>query len=304
MKVVITGASGNYGRAAVEGLLERVPAADLIATTRSPARLAHFEQRGVAVRAADFDDPASLVDAFSGAEKMLLISTGRVGKRIPQHRNAIDAAVAAGVRHIVYTSSVGVGTASPALVVKEHSATEDMLRASGLQWTALRDNQYADAMAEVAAPLAIANGRWIASAGEGQIGFVTRQDCVAAAVAVLATSGHGNTVYQITGPDLLSFRDVATLATEVSGRKIDYIVVDDAGLYGMFDELGIPREAVDDQLVGNFPWSSNDMVSYEQAIRGGYMAVVSHDVARLTGREPQSLRDFFLQRASALRGVV
>ncbi len=303
MKLIISGASGNYGRLAVQGLLERVPPGDLILMSRRPEKLAEFAARGAIVRRGDFDDPALLRSTFAGGEKLLMISTGRVGKRLPQHRNAIRAAAEAGVRHIVYTSFVNAGGANPALVAKEHGATEDMLRQSGLAWTALRDSQYSEAMAEVAAPIAIESGRWLASAREGRIGFVTRRDCAASAVAVLTTPGHENKVYNITGPELLSFREVAALASELSGKPIEYTVVDDEGMYRMFDALGVPREAVDDHVVNRVPWSSNDMVSFERAIREGFLDLLSDDFEKLTGRKPQSLRSLFLEYRAALRAI-
>ncbi len=303
MKLIVSGASGNYGRLAVAGLLERVPASDLILMSRRPEKLAALAALGAIVRRGDFDDPDSLVSAFAGGDKLLMISTGRVGKRLPQHGNAIRAAATAGVRHIVYTSFVNAGEANPALVAKEHGATEDMLRRSGLAWTAMRDSQYADAMVEVAAPIAIESGRWLASAREGRIGFVTRRDCAACAVAVLTTPGHENRAYDITGPELLSFRQVAALAAELSGQPVEYTVVDDEGMYRMFDALGVPREAVDDHVVNRVPWSSHDMVSFERAIREGFLEVLSRDVERLTGRKPQSLRSLFLEHRDALRAI-
>ncbi len=302
--MIVTGASGQYGRAAVQGILAHAPPEDIMATTRTPDRLADLAELGVVVRKGDFDDPLALTRAFEGAEKLLMVSTGRVGRRLPQHRNAVQAAAAAGVRHIVYTSFIGAGGGSPALVVKEHGETEALLRQSGMIWTALRDSQYTEAMAEAAAPLAITNGRWISCTGDGKVGFVTRSDCVASAVAVMTTAGHRNTVYNITGPELLSFRDVAAIASAVSGRPIQYLDVDDETLYRHFDALGVPREALDDHTVNGFPWSSNDMVSFEQGIRGGFLAVLSEDVERLTGRAPRSLSSYFREQQDALRSIV
>jgi len=303
MPTLITGASGQYGSLAVAGLLERVDPAELILITRRPEKLSVLAKRGVTVRAGDFDHPASLRSAFAGADKMLLISSTRVGRRLSQHRAAIDAAAASGVRHIVYTSFVGAGPDNPALVAQEHFATEQMLRKSGCRWTALRDSQYADALADAAAPIALKMGRWISSAGEGRIALVTRRDCVACAVAVLSSAGHEDTIYNITGPELLSYRQVAAMVSSVANKPVEFAAVTDDELYEHFDRLGIPREAADDKTVQGVPWSSDDMVSFERAIRTGHLAVLSDDVKKLTGREPQSMHSVLLERASALRGA-
>lgn len=303
MPIIVTGASGQYGTLAVAGLLERVAPDELILISRRPEKLAHLAARGVRVRAGDFDDAASLQSAFSGGDKMLLISSTRVGRRLPQHRAAIDAAVASGVRHIVYTSFVGAEPGNPALVAKEHAATEQMLRNSGVHWTALRDSQYADALADAAAPIALKMGRWIASAGDGRIALVARRDCVACAVAVLTTAGHLDRVYDITGPELLSYRQVAAMVASVAHKPIEFVAVTDEQLYEHFDRLGIPREAADDQVVQGVPWSSDDMVSFEQAIRSGHMAVISNDVKKLTGREPQSMRSVLRERQAMLCAI-
>ena len=300
MKLIITGASGQFGRAAVEGLLECVPAGDLILLTRSPAKLADFSTRGCDVRQGDYDDPESMRQAFAGGEKMLTLSAVKVGFRIPQHSRAIEAAVAAGVGQIVYTSFIGFEGADTSLAVSDHRATEEMLFESGADWTILRNSQYIDAVIEAQAPHALRSGKWIASAAEGKLAQVAREDCVRAAIAVMAEDGHRNTTYNITGPDLLSFREIAAIIAEVAESPLEYTVVDDEGMYAFFDSLGIPREAVPDQVVNAIPWSSDDMVSFERAIREGHFAVISDDVERLTGRKPVSLREFARRRKADL----
>src|SRR4030095_14282857 len=139
---------------------------------------------------------------------------------IRPHTNAIEAAAKAGVRHIVYTSVIGAGPDNPSLAVNDHRVTEAVARQSGMACTALRDSQYTDALIEAAAPVAIASGRWLASAAEGLIAPVVRKDCIACAVAVMAGAGHENTVYNITGPELLSYRDIAGICAEVAGKPI------------------------------------------------------------------------------------
>jgi NAD(P)H dehydrogenase (quinone) len=291
--IIVSGASGGFGRAATEALLELVPPEDLILTTRDPAKLAHLAERGVAVRRADFDDPASLVEAFRGGTRMLLISTARVGTRVGQHRNAMHAAVEAGVRHIAYTSIISAGEPNnPAIVTLDHRATELALMECGAEWTFLRDNQYGDAMADAAMPVAFAAGGWQTNWGEGRVGFVARADCVACAAAVLTQEGHGNTAYDVTGPAALTFRDVAALASEIAGRPLPTSDVSDEENYALFDAIGIPREASDDpDPTVPIPWCSDDMVTFGRAIREGYMDHVSNTVERLTGRAPIPLRD-------------
>jgi len=301
MKIIVTGASGNFGSATVTSLLERMPAKDLILVTRDPARLDHLARLGVTVRRGDFDDREALEAAFIGGDKLLLVSATKVGSRIPQHRNAIEAAAAAGVRHIVYTSFIASDDSNPSLAVSDHRGTEKILAASGLDWTVLRNSQYTDAVIEAMAPLALQNGRWIASAGDGKMAHVWREDCVASAVAVLTGDGHRNRTYDITGPELLSYREVAALVSEVAGRPIAFASVTDEALYAFFDGLGIPREAVPDQSVGDVPWSSDDMVSFEQSIREGHMAVISDHVEQLTGRRPRSVLAFALERREQLQ---
>ena len=300
MAVVVTGASGQFGRRAVELLLEKLPASEVILATRNPDRLTHFAARGAVVRRADFDEPEGLEAAFAGADRMLLISTARVGGRVAQHRNAIEAAVKAGVRHIAYTSSVGISPDNPAIVIRDHQATEDLLRASGVAWTFLRDNHYAEAVATAIAPRAVATGAWLASAGEGRLGTVAREDCVASAVAVLTTPGHENRIYTLTGPETLSFREQAALVSEITGRPVEYKLISDDEMFAMFDALGIPRRPVDDQIVANVPWCSEDMVTYEQSIRGGWFDMRTDDVETLTGRPPTSLREVLLAHRDVL----
>lgn len=302
MTILITGASGIFGRAAVEGLLQHMPAGEIIAMTRQPAKLADLAERGVQVRYGDFDDAASITQAAAGADKMLLISASKVGKRIPQHRNAINGAVAAGIKHIIYTSYVGK-MPNPSLAVSDHRATEELLRESGVIWTVLRNTQYSDAVVEAQSPAALKSGQWISSSGDGRMAQVTRRDCIDSAVAVLTSEGHRNTVYEITGPELLTFREISQMIAELAGRPIEYIPVDDEGMYAFFDSLGIPRSADSEGVVNGFPWCSDDMTSVERALRLGCMEVISDHVKLLTGREPQSLRSFATERQDDLRNA-
>jgi len=303
-RIVLTGASGQYGRAATDRLIAQGRAADLILITRTPDKLADRAAQGCEVRYGDFDKPDSLAAAVRGADRMLLISGTRVGARVAQHRAAIDAAAAAGVRHIAYTSFIGIDDpANPAEVRHDHWATEQLIRASGMQWTMLRDAHYADAMIVMAGPGVMASRQWVSNAGEGREAMVWRDDCVACAVAVLTGDGHEGQVYNVTGPDLQSFREVTALMAEVTGVPLEYVAVDDAAQWAMFDAMGIPRRPVDDQSVSGIPWNSDDMVTFGRAIREGFLEVCTSDVERLTGRPARSVRAMIAENADMLRAA-
>lgn len=303
-RIVITGASGNYGRGLTDLLIEAGRAADLILITRSPDKLADRVGQGCTVRYGDFDKPETLAEAVQGAEKMLLISGTRVGARVVQHKAAIDAAAAAGVKHIAYTSFIGIDDpANPAEVRHDHIETERLIRASGMAWTMLRDAHYADAMILMAGPGVMQSGQWVSNAGEGLEAMVWRDDCIASAAAVLLGEGHEGQVYNITGPQLQTFREVAAIMAEVTGRPVAYVSTTDEEQYAMFDAMGIPRRPVDDQSVAGIPWNSDDMVTFGQAIREGFLQVCTDDVERLTGRKARSVRQMIEDNAEMLRAV-
>ncbi|MBZ9649607.1 NAD(P)H-binding protein [Sphingobium sp. 3R8] len=294
-KIIISGASGSFGRAAAELLLEQVAPQDAILLTRTPARLADLAAKGADVRFADFDDPGTLLAAMAGGEKMLLISTARVGTRVGQHRNAVEAAVAAGVRHIVYTSIIAADApGNPAIVKNDHRATEEIIEGSGAAWTHLRDSQYAEAIAGPMTIPALMMGGKPDNCGDGPVAFVSRDDCVATAVGVLTQPGHENQAYVLTGPDLITIPQAMALASELAGKPIVVEAVDDEAMFAYFDALGAPRHASDIVPDGPIPWSSDDMVTFGQSIREGYFAERTDWVEKITGRKPKSLRDVML----------
>jgi len=283
---------------AAERLLTQIEPSQLVLVTRTPAALADFAKRGATVRFGDFDQRESLLEAFAGADKLLLISTLDVGKRRQrQHQTAISAAVQAGVGHVIYTSSVGIHPHSPAFVIEDHLFTEEALRRSGLQFTFLRDAQYAEVITTMIAPGAIASGEWLSSAAEGCMAFVSKKDCVACAVAVLTTPNHEGAVYEITGPQLLTFGDCARIAAEVTGKPIQFVNVSHEAMQARFDAAGVPRRHVEGTVhAAAGAWGSEEMMSYERAIREGYFAVASHHVKLLTGHPARSLREVYENR--------
>jgi NAD(P)H dehydrogenase (quinone) len=272
MSLVITGAAGHLGRRTAELLLDRVDPADVVLVTRRPPELADLAARGADVRAGDFDDPASLDAAFAGGERLLLVSTDAVGRRVAQHRNAIDAAARAGVRHVAYTSLPNPVAENPAPVAGEHRATEEALKASGLAWTLLRHALYSEYRIPEA-QAALAGGAFHHNQGDGRTAYVSREDCAAVAAAVLAGGAeHENQAYDVTGPELLGAGDLARIYGEAGGVPVSAVALDDAAFVAGAVASGLP-EAVAQLLAG-----------FGRAIREGHLDQRSDVVERLTGR--------------------
>ena len=302
MSFIITGASGAFGQLATRRLLERVPASEVILVTRNPQSLAKLAARGVTVRFGDFDRPETLRAAFAGGERMLLISTLSVGRRAEQHIRAIHAAIAAGVQHIAYTSSGGADARNPAIVSRDHLATELALRDSGSGFTILRDSLYIEAALYQIAPRALAAGKWISNSGEGRVPLVAKDDCAAVAVAALTDDAHDGRTYEITGPEMLSYREVAAIASEIDGRPVEYVSVSDDEMAAMLAAAGVPAEYSEGMYTKGVGTSSiGDIVTYEIGVREGYFAIQSNDVEKILGRPPKSLREIFAAHPEVLR---
>jgi NAD(P)H dehydrogenase (quinone) len=295
----VTGVGGYIGAAVVENLLkDGVPPEQIRVTSRNEDTLARWQARGVDARRADFNDKAALTDAFRGAEHVFMVSTMEAGpSRQQQHRNAVAAAREAGVRHIVYTSFLN--TEKPnvnSFEVADHKLTERLIQESGMRWNFLRNNQYADAMAENQAAIAITSGKSIGNAGAGRVGFVARDDVAAVAAKLLQGRGAPDTAYDVTGPEALSYAQVADLIKELSGAEFEVIDLTDEQMYAMWDSLGVPREATGDFSRSPVPWCSDGMVSFGRMIRDGHLDVVTDVVEQFTGHKPKSLRALMLER--------
>jgi NAD(P)H dehydrogenase (quinone) len=286
MTLLITGASGKLGRRAAELVLDRDDRPEVILVTRSPDAVADLARRGATVRFGDFADPASLPSAFAGAERMLLISTHEVGaERVATHLAAIDAAREAGVRHVVFTSFVNPTVANPAGVAPDYVATEDHLAASGLEWTFLRNAAYAewqipDGRAECFPECnwALETGVLRSNRGDGKVAYVSREDCAAAAAAVLRGGAeHAGRAYDITGPELIGESQLAELYAQIGGRAVATEPVSDAQYIEGLVAAGVP------QFVAGL------LSSFNVATRLGALEALSTAVTDLTGRPPTTL---------------
>ena len=290
--LLVTGASGQLGRQAVEFLLESYQGT-IIAASRTPEKLSEFSQRGVIVRYADFEDPASLAQAFAGVDRLLLVSTDAIdvpGRRIKQQCNAIIAAEQAGVSHVVYTSIMNPGPDSPAFVNPDHRATEEGLAATAMGWTVLRENIYTD-IAFLSLPQAPQMGKLFNAIGDGKAAYITRQDCARAAAAALAASFNGRRTLDITGPGAISQIELAAIVSQLTGRTVEYIPLDLESLIQNMVAAGLPRPVAE------------GFASFDAAIAQGKFSQVSNAVEELTGRQPTSVADFLAAHRDALRGV-
>ncbi|GGM94752.1 NAD(P)-dependent oxidoreductase [Lentzea pudingi] len=275
--IVVTGATGHLGRLVVEALARKIPADQIVATVRNPEKAGGLAALGVHVRTADYDQPSTLTEAFAGAEKLLLVSGSEIGRRVPQHTAVVRAAKAAGVNHLVYTSVLGADT-STTVVAPEHRATEEVVRASGIPFTFLRNGWYTENY-EQAVAQALATGAILGSAGEGKVGGVPRADYADAAVKVLTSTGHDNTVYELAADEAWSYADLAESVGRIAGKPISYQDVPAEQHRAILLGAGLP-EPIANMLVDN-----------DRAIAAGELASDSADLRALLGRPTTSLDD-------------
>ena len=235
MTIAITGATGQLGRLVVASLKARVPAGDILALVRDPAKAADL---GVPARVADYTRPETLGPALQGVDTLLLISGNEVGQRLPQHRAVIEAAKAAGVKRIAYTSILRADT-SPLVLADEHRATEALLKASGVAYTLLRNGWYAENYAG-AIQGALATGALVGGAGQGKISAAARADYAQAAAVVLATDGHENKTYELAGDTAFTMAELAAEISAKAGKTIPYNDLPEAEYAKILKGLGLP----------------------------------------------------------------
>jgi NAD(P)H dehydrogenase (quinone) len=271
MSIVVTGATGQLGHLIVEHLLSRgVAPGQITAVGRNTARLAELAATGVATAVVDYSDPASLAAAFAGADQLMLVSGSEVGQRVAQHTNAIAAAVAAGIGHIVYTSAPAA-TTSALILAPEHKATEEALQAAGVPFTVLRNGWYTENYGAAVAQ-ARANGVYLTSAGDGRVASASRTDYAEAAAVVLTSPGHENVIYELAGDVAWTGTEMAEALTEVVGRPVVFTAV------GPDEHAAILTGAGLDAGAAGF------VVALDGNTRDGLLAGGSTDLTTLIGR--------------------
>lgn len=235
----ITGASGQLGRLVIEELVTYVKAEKVVAVVRNPAKMASFAQSGVEVRAADYNDLAALTKAFTGVEKLLLISSSEIGQRVAQHRRVIEAAKQAGVKLIAYTSLLHA-THSPLEIATEHAATEQLLTESGIPFVLLRNGWYTEnCLASL--PPALEHGVFIGSAGEGKISASPRADYAAAAAKVLTLDNQAGKVYELAGDEAWTLAELAAEVAQQTSTALRYQNLSEADFQAALLNAGLPE---------------------------------------------------------------
>jgi NAD(P)H dehydrogenase (quinone) len=274
--IVVTAASGNLGRLVVDELVALVGADQVVAAARSVDKLADLAERGVEVRHLDYDEPASIAAALEGAEQVLLISSSEIGRRVAQHGAVIDAAVAAGVEHLAYTSILRADT-STLFAAVEHRATEELLAQAPLTTTRLRHGWYIENYTENLAPV-LAHGAVIGSAGDGRIAAATRADLAAADAAALADRAHRGGTFELGGSSF-SLAEYAALVSAATGREIPYAELPAADLRGALVGGGVPEPMAD------------FLVDADLGIARGELDVDPSELTSLAGRPLTTIAD-------------
>ena len=289
----VTGASGQLGRRVLAHLLDthKVPPERVVAGTRNPERLADQAARGVIVRRADFDDEAGLAAAFSGAARVLVISTDKVdvpGARLRQHQAAVAAACKAGIKHVVYTSMMRPEPGSPIPFASDHYGTEQALAAAPLTWTILRNCWYTDYLL-LSLSAALATGQLRSAAGDAGVAYVTREDCARACAAALTSESATRSKLDVTGPDPIGAAELTKMVSELTGRTLTHVPVTADQLQADLRAAGLPPPVVE------------LMAAIDINTRAGNVANVSDSVQKLTGKPPQSVREFLAAHTAELK---
>jgi NAD(P)H dehydrogenase (quinone) len=280
-KILVTGATGHLGRETLEFLLKQVPASQLVALARDPAKLADLAERGVDIRQGDYFDSESLSRAFEGIDKVLLVSAVAFTDRITQHLNVIAAAKAAGVKQLVYTSIQRKAGSffSISMVTESDKATEQAIKDSGIPYTILRNTLYIDTVPLLLGDKVFDEGVRVPG-GSGRAPLVLRSELAEANALVLTQDAHENKIYTLGASEAFSFADIAAVFSEIKETPVPYVDI-------------TVQEFIDEKVAGGFPPpAAAFLAEWVQAVAAGEFAEVTRDLECLLGRKPTGYREF------------
>lgn len=278
MRIAITGAAGHLGRHVIESLLARgVAAQDLVAIVRTASKAEDLTARGITVAEAPYEDVAALTEALQGVDRLVLVSGSEVGKRAAQHTNVLEAAKAAGVAFIAYTSLVNADSSELSLA-PEHRETEALLASSGIDHVLLRNGWYWENFASNV-DAARATGHVFGAAGEGRVNGAARRDYAEAAALVVTTDGHAGKTYELGGQPSLTYPEIAQAVGTVIGAEVSYVNQSVEEYQQTLEGAGLPAEVA--QMIAG----------WDVAIAGGALETASTDLEDLIGRPATSLAE-------------
>lgn len=296
-KLLLTGVDGNLGKIAADTLLELEPVSNLIFCGYNEASLQEYAEKGVETHVTNFNTIDGLAEAFAGADALALISMPFVGaKRQNAHKNAVDAAKAAGVKQIVYTSLVNADDeTNPSVEKKDHIYTERYIQEVGLDYQFMRNSQYAEAMVTNYFTYVKMGQPLTNSQGDGLMAYISRVDCAKAVAYALHRSGEfHNKIWNINGPELMTITKFIEYGNEATGNSLTFQNVTDEENYAIWDAMGVPRTTDGVFLKDSeAPFSSDGMVTFAQAIREGKMDIWTDDYKTLTGLDPITVKYMF-----------
>ncbi len=273
-KILVTAATGQLGGLIIQELLKLTDAGNVVGLARTPEKAKGL---GIEIRQGDYNSPDLLEAACSGIDTVMLISGTDIGPRVQQHKNVVDAAKAAGVKRIAYTSVV-IAQKRPEPIYHDHGETEDYIKASGMNYTFLRNNFYMNAYVEEI-KIAIEKGVYRGAIGETGAALVARADLARAAAAALADEQHANKTYHLSGPAVVDGSEYARIASAISGKEISYQPIS-------IDELKA------DYLARGYDANMMPfLLLLEETIASGDLVEVSPDIENLTGQKPQSFEE-------------
>jgi NAD(P)H dehydrogenase (quinone) len=283
MKILVTGGTGQFGAATINFLLKKMPADNLVALVRDEDKATELKAKGVAIRIANYANYASLVVAMKGVEKVLLISGNDIANRQKQHENVINAAKEAGVKHVVYTSFIRKNetkTSPLGMVAKSHLETEKFLINSGLPFTIMLNNLYADILPMFFGPQVLEAGIFLPTE-DGIAAYATRSDMAEAAANILVGMGHENKKHIISNIENYSMDEVAEILTELKGEEVEYASPTNKEYVETLVNAGFPQQM------------ANSLVGFCEAIKQDEFATETTDLETLLGRKPTSLKEYF-----------
>ncbi|MFA9377891.1 MAG: NAD(P)H-binding protein [Lachnotalea sp.] len=292
-KIIVTGVDGNFGSQVVKTITTLVKKEDLILTCPFEKGLEAYAKEGFDTRVANFNHSEGLEEAFKGGDVILIISAPFVGeKRQNAHRNAINAAQAAGVKKVVYTSLVNArDPQNPSIEKIDHAYTEEYVESIGIDYIFLRNSQYAEAMIT---SYLTSNDEMASCQGDGKMSYISRKDCAIAAAYALTKDDIHKTVLNVNGPESLTLAEFVGIGNKETGMNVVVNDVSEEAVYAFFDSIGVPRTTDGKFKDGSpAPYSSEGMVTFARAIRIDKMSSFTNDFEMLTGNKPRTVSHMF-----------